>query len=58
MERVDELAREASDRLAATGTAGDHATMLTMFFASPPHVQDDAVDEGHRRVSDARSNAA
>jgi helix-turn-helix protein len=63
MERVEEIGQEAADRLAEAGAAGDHATMVTMVFESPP---DDDVETGedagdHRRAPDTsqpRTNAA
>src|SRR3954453_13465281 len=64
MERVDEIGRESAERLAADAPErGDHATMVTMFFESPPSDDDDrgAEDMEHRRSPDAsqpRSNAA
>jgi hypothetical protein len=62
MERVDEIGREAAERL-GDGSRGDHATMVTMFFESPPGEEDDsaAEDMGHRHSPDAsqqRTNAA
>jgi hypothetical protein len=62
MERVDEIGREATDRLAGGAERGDHATMVTMFFESPPGDEDGtaAEDSEHRHSPDAsqRSNAA
>lgn len=63
MERVEEIGREAAERLSGGPQRGDHATMVTMFFESPPSDEDEvgAGDLEHRRSSDAsqhRSNAA
>jgi hypothetical protein len=63
MERVDEIGREAAERLAGGPERGDHATMVTMFFESPPGDEHDgaAADLEHHRSPDAsqqRSNAA
>jgi Helix-turn-helix domain len=63
MERVEEIGQEAADRLAEAGTGGDHATMVTMVFESPPDDEGDTGEDGaeHRRAPDAsqpRSNAA
>jgi hypothetical protein len=63
MERVEEIGREAAERLSGGPERGDHATMVTMFFESPPGDEDDtgAEDLEHRRSPDAsqqRSNAA
>jgi hypothetical protein len=62
MERVDEIGREAAARLADDNRAGEHATMVTMVFESPPADDEDGEgDDGveHRRSSNAqRSNAA
>jgi hypothetical protein len=63
MERVEEIGLQAADRLADAGAPGDHATMVTMVFESPP---DDEVETGedaadHRHAPDTsqpRSNAA
>jgi hypothetical protein len=63
MERVEEIGQEAADRLADAKEPGEHATMVTMFFESPPSDEDEGVSEGieHRRSPDAsqpRTNAA
>jgi hypothetical protein len=63
MERVEEIGREAADRLAGGDDPGEHATMVTMFFESPPGDEEDdagADDIEHRRSPDAsqRTNAA
>jgi DNA-binding transcriptional ArsR family regulator len=63
MERVDEIGQEAAGRLAAEEATGDHATMMTMVFESPPDDGAEAADPGdeHRRAfggSPSRSNAA
>jgi DNA-binding transcriptional ArsR family regulator len=63
MERVDEIGREAAERLGDGPGRGDHATMVTMFFESPPGDEDGsgAEDMEHRRSPDAsqqRSTAA
>jgi hypothetical protein len=63
LERVEEIGQEAAERLANESGHGDHATMVTMFFESPPGDEDETAAEGseHRRAPDAsqqRSSAA
>ena len=64
MERVEEIGQEAADRLAESGQTGDHATMVTMVFESPPEDEvntGEDVSSDHRRAPDTsqpRSNAA
>jgi hypothetical protein len=63
MERVEEIGQEAADRLADAKQTGEHATMVTMFFESPPGDEDEGVrgEMEHRRSPDAsqpRTNAA
>lgn len=57
MERVDEIAHEAAERLAAAHAGGDPVTVLTMVFESAPHAEEEAAEEGHRRAADAHPHA-
>lgn len=64
MERVDEIGQDAADRLGSADAGGEHATMITMVFQSPPDNEGDAAaadGPGHRLSIDgsqSRSNAA